>query len=111
EILELTVPNLILQPIVENALRHGIGTRIGPGRIDVIGRQYGRMLRIEIRDDGPGLKEPGRERIGIANTRSRLQQLYGDAYHFEMLNASSGGVVVTLEIPASPQPARLAARA
>ena len=69
------------------------------------------MLRIEIRDDGRGLKEPGRERIGIANTRSRLQQLYGDTYQFEIVNAPEGGVVVTLEIPAAAQPMSLAAGA
>ncbi len=111
EILGLPVPNLILQPIVENSLRHGIGARRGRGRIEVIARRSDGVVRIEVRDDGPGLKEPGRERIGIVNTRSRLQQLYGDSFRFEMRNAAEGGVVVTLEIPAAVQTARLAAGA
>jgi len=98
EVLDATVPNLILQPIVENALRHGIGSRIGSGHIDISAVRDDNTLKIEVRDDGPGLKNAGRERVGIANTRARLQQLYGDRQRFEMVNAGEGGVSVRLQV-------------
>src|SRR5262245_56878666 len=72
EALDIPVPNLILQPIVENALRHGIGSRIGPGNISISAACSANELRIEVRDDGQGLKTPGHERVGVANTRARL---------------------------------------
>ncbi len=99
EALDIPVPNLILQPIVENALRHGIGSRIGPGNISISATCSGNELRIEVRDDGQGLKTPGHERVGVANTRARLQQMYGDAQRFEMMNAPEGGVVVAIVTP------------
>jgi LytS/YehU family sensor histidine kinase len=111
EVLDVPVPNLILQPVVENALRHGVGSRIGRGRIEVAARRLNGQLRIEIRDDGPGLREPGREGIGIANTRSRLQQLYGNASNFTIFNAPEGGAAVVLEIPLTVAAPRLAAGA
>ena len=98
--LDVMVPSLILQPIVENALRHGIGSRVGPGHIDIVARRTPQSVRIEVHDDGEGLKPGGRERVGIANTKARLRQRYGSAHRFEIANAARGGVAVTLEVVA-----------
>ena len=108
--LDARVPNLILQPIVENAIRHGIAPRAAPGRIDIrAGRVNGR-LEVQIKDDGPGLPSaaagPVREGVGLANTRARLSQLYGPSHDFRLSNAPEGGLVVTLEIPFDTNGAR-----
>jgi two-component system, LytTR family, sensor kinase len=103
--LNCRVPNLILQPVVENAIRHGVAVRSGPGHIEVRAERRGEMLRLQVRDNGPGLPaEPAARKkseggVGLSNTRARLAQLYGAAYRFELENAPEGGAVVTLEIP------------
>ena len=112
--LDAPVPNLILQPIVENAIRHGIAARSAPGRIEIQAKRNNGCLRIEVKDNGPGLSpnHSGNARmkdggLGLANTRARLAQLYGAAHRFELANAPEGGLVVTLEIPAdTARPAR-----
>jgi LytS/YehU family sensor histidine kinase len=98
------IPNLILQPIVENAIRHGIAARPNAGMIDIRARCSDGKLTIEIRDNGPGLPDNGNPRkfhegLGLSNTRSRLQQLYGQNHKFELTNASGGGAMVVLEMP------------
>ena len=104
--LDARVPNLILQPIVENAIRHGIAPRSTRGHIESSAKRNNGSLRIEVKDNGPGLPEAParrggvREGVGLANTRARLEQLYGPAHSFELANAPEGGLVVTLEIPA-----------
>ncbi|HEX8088642.1 MAG TPA: histidine kinase [Blastocatellia bacterium] len=105
ETLDARVPNLILQPIVENAIRHGIVARMAPGRIEVRAGRAGRTLRLQVKDNGPGLsasQDPAsklRGGLGLANTRARLEQLYGPLHHFDMSDAAEGGLQVTLEIP------------
>jgi two-component system, LytTR family, sensor kinase len=105
--LDAPVPNLILQPIVENALRHGIAQTRGPGRVEISAKRENGSLRIRVRDNGPGLAaitrpDDGlREGLGLSNTRARLEQLYGSAHRFELENAPGGGLLVTLEIPAA----------
>ncbi|HEU4640978.1 MAG TPA: histidine kinase [Gemmatimonadaceae bacterium] len=100
------VPNLILQPLVENAIRHGIAPRAAPGHIEVrAGRRDG-MLTLSVADDGVGLRaeadiERG-EGIGLANTGARLQQLYGEHHRFELGAGRSGGFTVLIEIPFRP---------
>ncbi len=104
--LDVPVPNLILQPIVENALRHGIAQTRGPGRVEISAKRENNALRIRVRDNGPGLAAITRpddglkEGLGLSNTRARLEQLYGAAHRFELENAPGGGLLVTLEIPA-----------
>jgi sensor histidine kinase YesM len=98
------VPNLILQPIVENAMRHAVATNSNAGRIEIVATARNGMLRIEVRDNGPGLPlAPGasnlKQGVGLANTRARLERLYGSNHRFELANRASGGFVVTLEIP------------
>jgi signal transduction histidine kinase len=104
--LDSRVPNLILQPIVENALRHGIAPRSTPGRIEISAKRSNGSVRIEVKDNGPGISAISatngrfREGLGLTNTRARLEQLYGEAHRFELANDPHGGLTVTLEIPA-----------
>ncbi|HZB44051.1 MAG TPA: histidine kinase, partial [Pyrinomonadaceae bacterium] len=104
--LDSRVPNLILQPIVENALRHGIAPRSTPGRIEISAKRNNGSVRIEVKDNGPGISAISatngrfREGLGLTNTRARLEQLYGEAHRFELANDPHGGLTVTLEIPA-----------
>jgi signal transduction histidine kinase len=100
-LMEALVPNLFLQPIVENAIRHGIAQQNSHGLITVRVRQNNGRLQIEVQDNGPGLNsnDHGKSGVGLANTRARLQQLYGEDHSFEMTNVADGGLVVKLEIP------------
>ncbi|MCC7144714.1 MAG: histidine kinase [Candidatus Eisenbacteria bacterium] len=94
------VPFLILQPLVENALRHGIGTVPGPGRLTLTAHREASRLQIEVSDNGPGVAGNGSARgTGLANTESRLRQLYGDAQRFSIGAAAHGGCRVWLELP------------
>jgi signal transduction histidine kinase len=99
--LEALVPNLILQPLVENAIRHGVERCVKPGWIELRARQENRTLRLELQDNGPGLPEhgPKREGIGLSNTRARLQHLYGDAHQFQLRNTPEGGLLVAVALP------------
>ena len=103
--LDAKVPNLILQPIVENAIRHGIAPRSTPGSIDISAKQLDGRLRIQVRDNGPGLPEHRtsqnqfKKGLGLANTETRLKQLYGADHLFDLSNDPAGGLIVTLEIP------------
>jgi two-component system, LytTR family, sensor kinase len=101
EALDARVPNLILQPLVENAIRHGISKRRGAGRVEITALRENGTLELAVRDDGPGFPESGvvDEGIGLSNTRLRLEQLYGSRHRFEITNAPSGGLVVSLGIP------------
>lgn len=100
------VPFFILQPLVENALQHGIARRSGVGRVSVSAERQGEMLHLNVTDDGPGLTTEERafprEGIGLSNTRQRLRQLYGDRQSLT-LGAPSGlggsGLRVELIIP------------
>ena len=102
-VLDVQVPNLILQPIVENAMRHAIaGTNSGEVEISAVPRNG--AVRIEVKDNGPGIEEPqsfGRTSrgVGLANTQARLSGLYGSNAKFELRNRPSGGLTVLLEIP------------
>jgi two-component system, LytTR family, sensor kinase len=98
---DATVPNLILQPLVENAIRHGIAPRAAAGCVAVTARCDGHQLHLEVRDDGVGLAtpQPAREGVGLSNTRARLRHLYAEAHRFELKNAEGGGLAVRLSIP------------
>lgn len=100
ECLLAQVPKLILQPLVENAIRHGIAMRSAAGEVRIRGRRRGNRLDLLVSDDGPGLRTSGlREGVGIANTRARLQQLYGEDFRFRLENGRAGGLEVLIEIP------------
>ena len=91
------VPMLILQPLAENAIRHGVSRSASAGRVDVRVRRDGEKLRIRMFNTG-NLGNTRAEGIGLRNTAARLRQLYGDAQKFE-LRSETGGVVAELEIP------------
>jgi len=103
EIMEASVPNLILQPLVENAIRHGIEPHARPGHLSLQARVQVNRLVIVLLDTGSGLPPEGfkREGIGLANTRERLRELYGADHRFEMSNRPEGGLQVLLELPLS----------
>ncbi|MGO1068903.1 sensor histidine kinase [Lysobacter sp. CA199] len=101
---EALVPGLILQPLIENAIKHAVSKREEGGRIELIARLDGDMLDLHLHDDGPGLVEAdltanGHPRVGLANTRERLRVLYGERQHLEIRNRVSGGADVHLRLP------------
>ena len=100
-VLDAEVPSLILQPLVENAIRHGIEPRPGRGRLEIGARRDERGLVLTVRDNGAGQPPGGfvREGIGLANTRARLRELYGDVHAFTLANHPEGGLEVRLLIP------------
>jgi|WetSurMetagenome_2_1015567.scaffolds.fasta_scaffold98763_1 two-component system, LytTR family, sensor kinase len=103
ETLDARLPSLVLQPLAENAIEHGIAPMSGPGRIDISARREGRMLWIEVHDDGLGLGDGAfealRKGIGVSNTESRLRHLYGPRYRFEFVRRGSRGLTVRVVVP------------
>ncbi len=97
------VPYLILQPLVENAIRHGIEPREDPGHVGIRARRSNGRLELQVADNGAGLKPgaspPPREGIGLSNTRSRLRHLYGEDFRLELAEAAGGGLEARIEIP------------
>jgi two-component system, LytTR family, sensor kinase len=101
EALGVPVPWLILQPIVENAILHGVAPKAGPGRVDILGRVECGSLHLEVRDDGAGLPENRRvvEGTGLANTRERLAKIYGGAGRMTLTGRPTGGISVEIVVP------------
>jgi len=101
----VAVPTFLLQPLVENAIRHGAALQEGIAEVEISVMRAGDRLRLEVRDNGPGIPggaaRNGGGGVGIANTRARLAQLYGTGQTFELANAPAGkgGAVATVEIP------------
>lgn len=96
--LDARVPSLILQPLVENAVRHGIARRAEPGRIEIAVRRIENDLHLTVRDNGPGFREGARDGVGLENTRGRLAELYGDQQSIE-INSGPSGTTVSLVMP------------
>lgn len=103
DVLDIPVPNLILQPFVENAIKHGLAKSLAAGRIDIRAVRNGSRLQIEISNDGEIVEFNGNgsatKGLGIQNTRDRLGRLYGDEYSLEIESNRAGGATVTIEIP------------
>ena len=98
--LEAHVPPFALQPLVENAIRHGVAKRAGGGQVVVSARRVDGRLQLRVVDDGPGLAaEKVREGIGLRNTRDRLQQLYGTSQQLAFRKPEAGGLEVLMELP------------
>ena len=106
DVLDAQVPNLILQPLVENAVRHGISKRVAIGHLQIDARRQDDRLIIRIDDNGPGrpngngnLKRRAKGGVGLANTRARLKQFYGD-FEFNIVDRKDReGTTVTLDVP------------
>jgi sensor histidine kinase YesM len=92
------VPNLFLQPLVENSFRHGFGD-LGQGSITITVHRDGEMLRCDVVDNGRGLRAGHKEGVGLASTRQRLSHLYGENHSFALRGAPGEGVHVTMAIP------------
>lgn len=94
------VPSLILQPVVENAIRHGVARRDGGGRVTIVASRAGDLLRLEVRDNGPGPSTEGSgEGMGLRTTRERLREQFDGAARFDLRAADGGGAVAVIEIP------------
>jgi hypothetical protein len=98
ELMELRLPSFILQPLVENALKHGLADRPQGGTVSLRARKEAGSLVLEIQDDGAGFV-PGREGVGLVNVRSRLGLLYKGGYQLEFLGAPGRGTLVVLRLP------------
>jgi len=103
ETLDAMVPNMLFQPIIENAIKHGIAERTDLGHIEIRTKRHDGKLRITIEDDGPGLASGSdavaSQGIGLRNTRARLDHHYGNDHHFSLENTPAGGLLVTVDIP------------
>ncbi len=101
-LLTALVPEFLLQPLVENALRHGLAKRVDATLLRIEARREGDELVLTVTDDGPGpdgrAAEPG-EGVGLGNTRERLQTLYGDRSRLQLTRTPEGGAVATVRIP------------
>jgi LytS/YehU family sensor histidine kinase len=97
------VPTMVLQPLVENAIQHGVARRSGIGRVWVAARRSGQRLALEVRDDGPGIsgdpKEAMGKGIGLSATADRLRQLYGETSSIQLLEREPHGLIVRLGLP------------
>jgi two-component system LytT family sensor kinase len=98
ETLDCLVPSLLLQPLVENAIKFGVARKAGPGHVDIRARRHGDKLVLEVRDDGAGLTEDSltalQKGIGVSTTRARLQHLFGADYRFEFHRLAQGLAVI-----------------
>jgi two-component system, LytTR family, sensor kinase len=92
------IPTLMLQPLVENAVEHGVKRTLGGAVVRLKAGRSGDRLRLEVSDNGAGLGGT-RDGVGLANTRARLTELYGTAHRLQLQNVPTGGTMVTLELP------------
>jgi sensor histidine kinase YesM len=101
--LDTLVPILILQPLVENAVRHGIETQIAPGVVGVTAEHAGDSLLLRVEDNGRGLgalpKGPLKEGVGLSNTRSRLKELYGGRASLQLQPGKTRGFSAEIHLP------------
>jgi LytS/YehU family sensor histidine kinase len=111
ETLDALVPHLLLQPLAENAVRHGISKRASQGEIVIKARFENEHLYLSVRDNGPGLvpsaSNGGRSGLGLRATRDRLRSLYGDDQRFDLHAASGGGAEAEIWIPFRPDTRQL----
>ena len=98
-VLDTLVPDLILQPLVENAVEHGISRSLGEGIIRISANRDGETVLLSVRDNGGGFDAFTKEGMGLQNTRGRLQQLYGSDAHLDLLSNDDGGTTVTIALP------------
>lgn len=99
--MQAKVPHLLLQPLVENAIRHGIAPRLEPGTVSIAAERQNGWLHLTVRDDGVGMRQEDEDGVGVGltNTRNRLQQLYGTRQAMEISSPDAGGVRVEIRVP------------
>jgi two-component system, LytTR family, sensor kinase len=101
--LSAQVPHLILQPVVENAIQHAIAPRAAQGRINIEAKRVNSLLRLAVSDNGPGMLSngnlPAKKGVGLSNVHTRLHQIFGSDFRFELSNAEDGGLTLVMEIP------------
>jgi LytS/YehU family sensor histidine kinase len=106
--LDALVPILILQPLVENAIKHGIEGQLGPGIVRIAARRDGESLVLEVADNGPGLGQqegrPLKEGVGLSNTRSRIEALGAGVGSLQLRSPTEGGLVAEVRLPWRPAP-------
>jgi LytS/YehU family sensor histidine kinase len=109
ELLRAAVPDLVLQPLVENAVRHGLARRVAATLLRIEARREGGDLVLTVTDDGPGPEEEGAgprpEGVGLANTRERLATLYGPRGRLELTRSPAGGAAAVVRLPYRELPA------
>jgi LytS/YehU family sensor histidine kinase len=93
------VPAFVLQPLVENAIRHGVAKRADAGRVEIQAEIAGDRLRLSVRDDGAGVDERTAEGVGLSNTRERLRTLYGEEADLTLHSVAEGGSEAVVTLP------------
>lgn len=105
ECLDAMVPTMILQPLVENSIRHGVAKRRGAVTVRLEALRVNGSLQLSVKDTGAGLPAEGiHEGIGLSNTRARLQQLYGEEQECDIASGQAGGTTVTVRLPLHEEP-------
>jgi len=112
--LDIVVPSMILQPLVENSIKHGLARKIGPGMITLRSRRAGGRAIIEVEDDGMGfvldrLDQPMSSGIGLANVRERLRVIYGATYQLTLSSTPGQGTSAIIEVPELVAPEQITA--
>jgi LytS/YehU family sensor histidine kinase len=101
-VMDALVPSLLLQPLLENAMKHGVSAVDGRCRVALTVRSQDNRVRIEVRDEGPGLnpaKAGATQGVGLGNTRERLKYLYADDHTFDLRTLEGGGLMVAIDLP------------
>jgi two-component system, LytTR family, sensor kinase len=108
-VVETRVPHLLLQPLVENAIRHGTSRKAGQGVIEIGAVPDGSTLQLFVRDNGAGIPEDGVcDGIGLSSTKARLRQLYGENHTFAIERVVTGGTLCRVSVPLVAQPVHAA---
>jgi two-component system LytT family sensor kinase len=112
--LDVIVPSMILQPLVENSIKHGLARKIGGGRITITTALRDRQMLIEVHDDGLGMSEERLEQafgegIGLSNVNERLRTIYGEACQLRLKSTPGQGTSASIEIPEIAVPERVTA--
>lgn len=99
DVWECKVPHFILQPLVENAIKHGIANNKTKGIIEISAKKTGNYLQIQLDDNGAGFSENSENGVGLSNTEERLEKLYGEEFELILSDSETGGVSVLLKVP------------